>query len=272
MFWTPLHVYTLIPQFVVYAALAFLLSRVLRNKDLETKLLPLKICTVLLLVLEAAKQIMGVVTGYSTYWIPLHFCSLFLYFHPLACFYKGRHREKFLLIAGVVSTCLFLFMAVYPNVVYSDDAIRSMWAYVHGRGGSFFELHTVLFHGIGTFTFFLVIFQGLASFNTKKDVLLVIATYGLYCLIVGPLAQLIDTNFNNFVRSNAPFLENIRLNIIGSIGAFLGQTIYVLILSVGTILVPLIAYFILKWMTGLCRQGESKEETAAENRSRQIKA
>ena len=59
MFWTPLHAYTLIPQFIVYAALAFFLSRALRNKDFETKLLPLKICTILLLVLEVAKQIMG---------------------------------------------------------------------------------------------------------------------------------------------------------------------------------------------------------------------
>ncbi len=258
MFWTPLHAYTLIPQFMVYAALAFILSRALRNKDLEKRLLPLKTCTVLLLLLEAAKQIVGIVTGYSTYWIPLHFCSLFLFIHPIACFYKGKHRDKFILLAGVVSTCLFLFMAVYPNVVYSDDAIRSMWNYITGRGGSFFELHTVLFHGIGTFTFFLFIFQGLARFNTKKDVPLVIMTYGLYCLIVGPLAQLIDTNFNNFVHSNAPFLEEIRLGIINSLGAFLGQTVYVLMISAGTILVPLIAYFVLHGLTALFGQRNEK--------------
>lgn len=258
MFWTPLHAYTLIPQFIVYAAAAFILSRALRNRDLETRLLPLKICTALLLLLEAAKQIMGIVTGYSTYWIPLHFCSLFLFIHPLACFYKGKHRDKFILLAGVVSTCLFLFMAIYPNIIYSDDAIRSMWNYLTGRGGSFFELHTVLFHGIGTFTFFLFIFQGLAKFNTKKDVPLVILTYGLYCLIVGPLAQIIDTNFNNFVHSNAPFLENIRLNIINSAGAVLGQTVYVLIISAGTILVPLLAYFVLRALTALFDQNREK--------------
>lgn len=254
MFWTPLHVYTLIPQFIVYIALAFLLSRVLKNKSFETQLLPLKICTILLLLLEVAKQVMGIVTGYSTYWIPLHFCSLFLYFHPLACFYKGKHRDKFILIAGVVSTCLFLFMVVYPNLIYSDDAIRSMWNYVTGRGGSFFELHTVLFHGIGLFTFFLFMFQGLAKFNTKKDLPLVIVTYGIYCLIVGPFSQLIDTNFNNFVHSNAPFLEDIRLKIIENVGSFLGQTIYVVVISIGTILVPLLAYWILRGLTFVFRQ------------------
>lgn len=259
MFWTPLHAYTLIPEFIVFIALAFALSRVLKNKDYETQLLPLKICTALLLLLEVAKQIMGIATGYSTYWIPLHFCSLFLYFHPLACFYKGKHRDKFLLIAGVVSTCLFLFMAVYPNLIYSDDAIRSMWNYLTGRGGSFFDLHTVLFHGIALFTFFLFVFQGLAKFNAKKDVLLVTVTYGIYCLFVGPFAQLIDTNFNNFVHSNAPFLEDIRLKIIESTGAFLGQTIYVVMISVGTILVPLLAYFVLKGFTRLFHPKKATE-------------
>lgn len=254
MFWTPLHVYTLIPQFVVYIALAFILSRALKNKSYETQLLPLKICTILLLVLEVAKQIMGVVTGYATYWIPLHFCSLFLYFHPLACFCRGKLRDTFIMIAGVVSTCLFLFMAVYPNLIYSDDAIRSMWAYVTGSGGSFFELHTVLFHGIGLFTFFLFLFQGLVRFDTKKDVLRILIVYGAYCVIVGPLSQLIDTNFNNFVHSNAPFLENFRQKIIESAGAFLGQTVYVLMISVGTILVPLLAYFILRGLTRLFGQ------------------
>ena len=259
MFWTSLHVYTLIPQFVVYAALAFVLSRALRNKDFETQMLPLKICTALLLALEVAKQITGIATGYDTYWIPLHFCSLFIYFHPLACFYKGKYRDKFILIAGVVSTCLFLFMAVYPNVVYSDGAIVSMWDFVTGRGGSFFELHTVLFHGIGIFTFFLFMFQGQAKFNTKKDVPLVVITYGAYCLLVGPFAQLIDTNYNNFVHSNAPFLEDIRLKMIDGLGGVFGQTVYVLMISAGTILVPLAAYFVLRLLTRVFCQRERKQ-------------
>ena len=69
MLWTPLHVYILMPQFFICAVLALVLSRKLKNKDYETRLLPLKICTVLLLIIEAAKQIAGIVTGYSTYWI-----------------------------------------------------------------------------------------------------------------------------------------------------------------------------------------------------------
>lgn len=249
MFWTPLHAYTLIPQFIIYAVIAFVISRALKDKDYETRLLPLKICTVFLLVLEALKQTASILTGYDLYCIPLHFCSLFLYFHPLACFYKGKYREKFMLLAGVVSSCLFLFMAVYPNVIYSDEAIRSMWNYICGTGGSFFELHSVLFHGIGMFTFYLFLFQGLVRFNKKKDIVSIVAAFGLYCLIVGPFAQLIDTNFNNFVHSNAPFLEEIRLNVINILGNFPGQTVYVLIISAGTVLVPLIAYHVLKWLT-----------------------
>jgi len=251
MFWTPLHAYTLIPQFVFFIALAFVLSRVLKNKSYETQLLPLKICTVLLLLLEVAKQVMGFVTGYDKYWIPLHFCSLFLYSHPLACFVKGKLRDTFMVIAGVVSTCLFLFMTVYPNLIYPEGAISSMWNYVTGRGGSFFDMHTVLFHSIALFTFYLFMFQGLARFKMKRDVIAILIAFAIYCVIVGPLSQLIDTNFNNFVRSNAPFLENFRQSMLQSLGAFFGQTVYVLMISVGTILVPLIAYFILRGLSAL---------------------
>lgn len=260
MFWTELHVYTLIPQFVIYIVLAFILSRVLKNKDYETQLLPLKICTGILLALEVAKQIVGIVNGYDTYWIPLHFCSLFLFIHPIACFYKGKHRDKFILLAGVVSTCLFLFMSVYPNVIYGDGAIKGLWNFVTGQNGSFFDFHTVVFHGIATFTFFLFVFQGLAKFNIKKDIILVIITYAIYCAIVGPVAQIIQTNFNNFVHSNAPFLENARLGLIDTLGGFFGQTVYVLIISIGTILVPLIAYFVLIGLTTLSNKLFNKEK------------
>ena len=268
MFWTDLHVYTLIPQFVVYIALAFVLSRVLKNKSFEIQMLPLKICTGILLALEVAKQIAGIVTGYDTYWIPLHFCSLFLYFHPLACFVKGKLRDKFLLIAGVVSACLFLFMAVYPNLIYGDGSIRGMWDFLTGKGGSFFDFHTVVFHGIALFTFFLFAFQGLVKFNIKKDVIVVIITYAIYCAIVGPLAQLINTNFNNFVHSNAPFLEDFRQSLLANMGDFFGQTIYVLMISVGTIIVPLIAYFVLmgcsKGFDKLFNKEKKQEEVKAE--------
>ena len=88
--------------------------------------------------------------------------------------------------------------------------------------------------------------------------MLVVITYGLYCLIVGPFAQLIDTNFNNFVHSNAPFLENVRLSIRNSIGEIPGQTVYVLMISAGTVLVPLLAYFILKYLTMIINRRSMK--------------
>ena len=107
------------------------------------------------------------------------------------------------------------------------------------------------------FTFFLFLFQGLIRFS-RKDIIPVIIAFGSYCLIVGPFAQLIDTNFNNFVHSNAPFLENIRQSIINVMGAFFGQTVYVLIISAGTILVALMAYYFLKGLTVLLHQRKKR--------------
>ncbi len=276
MFWTPLHAKLLLPQFVILIALAFVLSRLLKKKSYETQLLPLKICTVLLLVLEAEKQMMGIKTGYDTYWFPLHFCSLFLYTHPLAGFSKGKYRDTFMMLAGVVSTCLFLFMTVYPALIYPEGAITSMWNYVTCRGGSFFDMHTVLFHSIALFTAYLFMFQGLVKFKTKRDVIAIVIAFAIYCVIVGPFSQMIDTNYNNFVHSNAPFLEAFRQKLLAGAGGFLGQTVYVLMISVGTILVPLIAYFILRGLTKLFavrqkgkdrKQQSSKKKGTAQKQS-----
>ena len=226
------------------------LSIKLKNKDEKTRMLPLTICTILLLVLEVIKQIMGIVTGYDTYWIPLHFCSLFLYFHPLACFYKGKLQDVFKMIASVVSGCLFLFLLVYPNLIYGDGAIRGCWNFITFKGGSFFDFHTVIFHGIALFTFFLFAFQELVKYDLKRDIKWIVIIYAIYCVVVGTISQLIKTNYNNFYHSNAPFLEDFRLKMVDAMG-YGGQIIYVIMISIGTIIVPIIAYFVCKGVKAL---------------------
>ena len=250
MFWTRLHVYTLIPEFIIFIGLALFLSIKLKDKDEKTRMLPLTICTIILLVLEVFKQIVGIATGYDTYWIPLHFCSLFLYFHPLACFYKGKLKDVFKMIASVVSSCLFLFLLVYPNLIYGDGAIRGFWNFVTFKGGSFFDFHTVVFHGIALFTFFLFAFQELVNYDLKRDIKWIVIIYAIYCVVVGTISQLIKTNYNNFYHSNAPFLEDFRLKMVDAMG-YGGQIVYVLMISIGTIIVPIIAYFVIKGIKAL---------------------
>lgn len=245
-----MHLYTLVPTFIVSILLAMFIAYKLKNKNDKIKKIPLQIVTIVLLLLEIWKQIMGIITGYDTYWIPLHFCSLFLFVLPLSAFYNGKHQEAMKVLGGVVASCLFMFMLIYPNIIYSDGAIIGAYHYITFQGGSFFDFHSVLFHGIALFGFFLFVFQNLCTFNTKRDLKTIIIFFFGYCVIVGTISQLIETNYNNFYHSNAPFLENLRLMMIDKIG-YGGQIIYVMMISVGTIAVPIISYYVLRLLSYL---------------------
>ena len=251
MFWTKQHVYLLIPTFIISIIAAIIIAIALKNKDDKTKKIPLQVVTIVLLVLELWKQIRGFIVGYDNYWIPLHFCSLIIYTLPFAAFARGKYEDALMVLAGTVLSCIFLFMVIYPNIVFSDESVRC-WAksITFREGGNFSSFHSVTYHCIAVFAYILLVIQGFCKFATKRDLKWIMIFMAVYCVFVGTLSQVIKTNFNNFYHSNAPFLEDFRLKLIDSLG-YGGQIIYVLMIAVGTMIVPLIAYLVLRGMTKL---------------------
>ena len=258
MFWTKQHVYTLIPTLIVELIIAIILGHFLKNKSEKIRLIPIQVIAAIMLLLEVWKQVYSAINGYNLYRIPFHFCSLFLYFVPLAAFYHGKYKDIFRLLAIVVSTCLFLFLVVYPDIVYGGDAIISAIDFITFKGGWFIDFHSWVFHGLAVFLFFLFMFLDLYEFNTKKDLKVIVIAFAIYCIIVGPFSQIVETNYNNFYHSNAPFLEDFRLMMIDGLG-WGGQLIYVLMISIGTILVPILAYFVFKGLQHLKNKIANKE-------------
>ena len=108
------------------------------------------IIAVILVALEIAKQIYGICVGYDFYWIPLHYCSLFVYLIPLFAFWKGKGTG--FVRGGTVACCsaLMLFLLVYPELIYSGYHINHF-------GQQFYATHTVLFHNLVPFAFFLIL-------------------------------------------------------------------------------------------------------------------
>ncbi|MBO4666714.1 MAG: YwaF family protein [Bacilli bacterium] len=246
MFWSRFRAYTLIPVFLFIILSSYFLYKALKNKDEKTRMIPIVVVTIVLLVLEFFKQLLSIIRGYDLYHIPLHFCSLFLYFLPLASFYKGKYKDVFRTLAGVISTCLFLFMAIYPLLIYPDNDVNLMKEFFRGDDiYRFFQFHSVIFHNFALFSFFFFAFSNVAKHDTKRDIKVIIIAFLIYSVIAGTLANVIDTNFNNFRHCNADFLENVRLSLVNGMGAF-GQVIYVIMISIGTIIVPILAYLFLK--------------------------
>ena len=252
MFWSQFRLVTLVPVFFLIIISSYFIAQFLKKKSEKAQLLTIQIVAVILLVMEFFKQLLSIIRGYDLYHIPLHFCSLFLYFLPIAAFYKGKYKEHFRAIAATVSACLFLFMAIYPLLIYPDGDIEAVPVFLSGNWRSYFQFHSVVFHNVAIFPFFFFAFNNLCKHDTKRDLKAVVIAFSAYAVISGAIANAIDVNFNNFVRCNADFLENVRLSLVGNIG-WVGQLIYVIMIGIGTVAVPVLAYFVLRLFEKLIR-------------------
>ena len=235
--WSPQHVKTLLPSLIAMIAVGALLRLFLIKKSERIRFIPFQIIAVFIFVIEVIKQIKEFTspTGYDLYSIPLHFCSLFIFMLPLMAFYNGKHKDKVRGITTALSGSLFLLMTIYPNLIYSGAAIENCF-------NDFWDFHTTFFHVFATFEFILIIALDLHKPNVKKDMVAILIFILCYCVIAGVMAQVLKTNFNNFYKCNVPPLENVRLSVKASIGNGIGQTLYVVIVTIADVIFVSLAY------------------------------
>ena len=79
-----------------------------------------------------------------------------------------------------------------------------------------------------------------------------------FCVISSVMAQILKTNYANFYQCNIPVFEQLRLSLQGVLGAVVTQVLYVLIVSVLTVLFTLGFY----WVYRLLRKALTPKETA----------
>ncbi len=249
--WSPNHVKTLLPSFIIMIILGIILRIFLGKKPEKIRMIPFQICTVFILILEIIKQVLSIAEGYDLYHIPLHFCSLFLYLLPAMSFYNGKYKDRVRAVTTAVCGALFMLMMIYPNVIYSGDAIQ-------GTFKSFWDFHTTVFHTVATFTFVLIVCLDLHKQNFKKDIISVLIFTAVYCVVAGSMAQIIQTNFNNFYSCNVPPIEDLRLSVIASLGYGVAQTIYVVLVSIVNLIFVTLAYLFYKLIAVITLKIESK--------------
>ena len=83
--------------------------------------------------------------------------------------------------------------------------------------------------------------------KVKFDFKTLLVSLSAYCVIAGTMAQVLKSNYHNFYYCVADFIDQIRLNIIESVGYDIGQTIYVLGASVVTIAFSSLSYLLYAW-------------------------
>lgn len=188
--------------------IAILLGVLLKNKSENIKAIPLQIITIIILILEIIKQIKNIQNGFSTWALPFHYCSMFVFFFPLSQFSKGKVKlimKPVTFICGL--TMLFAFYCA-PSLIIGDSSSNVFT--------SFSNFHTFTFHHL--VILYVILSLTLNNYkSTRKDYLYVMLVMASYCVLGITLSHILDTNYCNFLTSNIILMEKIRVSI-GQVG------------------------------------------------------
>ena len=212
--------------------LTIFIKRFLKDKSNKVKSAPLKIITVIIVALEIIKQVQSIIKGYSTWNIPLHYCSLFVFLFPLAQFGNSKLQN---IVKPVAFTCALTMFSVFyiaPNLIIGDNAIIDFF-------DSFGKFHTVVYHHL--VILYVTLSIALKDYVPKKsDFKYTITIMIIYFVIAIPCAYLLKTNYCNILENNIPFVI--------PISKFVGQYIYTIgvtcVVGGGTTLISYLYYLI----------------------------
>jgi len=253
--WTPEHAKTVIPATIGMIIVAIVLRITIGKKSERIRFIPFQILAVILVGLEIMKQVSELITGYSIYSLPFHFCSLFIFLPITMAFYRGKHDQKVRAFTTMASAALFMFMMIYPDLIYGASNILNM-------GNDLLSFHTVVFHNVAMFEFILIVALDLYKPNTKRDMKVLFICFTIYCLFEAIMANILDTNFNSMYYCAIGPVENIRLMLHSAVGSFFGQTIYCLAVTIGDLLFVSLGYWIFRLLVLII----SKISTAVQHR------
>ena len=223
--WTREHAVTLLPTIAVMLLLAVVLRTALKGKSWEVRMIPLHILSAMLVLLEVGKQAVSLYRGYDLYHLPFHFCSLFIFMLPMMSLYRGKHVHTIGGITAALCGAVTVMMLGYPSLIYSAVDVRQFFS-------DYLSFHTVMFHSIVVFAFILIIALQLHTPNPGGEQKGVTIYMLCFCAISATMAQLLQTNFNNFYSCNIAPLETLRLSLQGVLGYGITQVLYVLIVTV----------------------------------------
>jgi len=234
--WTKEHAISVLPSLAVMLLLCTVLRMTLKKKSFETRMLPMKILAVVIVLLEIGKQVTSFSRGYDLYHIPLHYCSLFIFMLPVMAFYRGKHMDKVGGITAALCAAEFLMMIIYPALIFGDWNVRNYFV-------NFLDFHTVTVHILIMLGFLLIPALELHTPAKKGEVKAVIIFILCFCAVSATAAQLLETNYNNFYQCNIPPLESLRQAVEKATGTLMAKIFYVLCVTVMDILFTTGAYW-----------------------------
>lgn len=222
--WTRQHAVTLLPALGVMLLIAVGLKLWMGKRSFRVRMIPIQIIAVLLLLLEAGKQGLSLLKGYDLYYLPFHFCSLFIFMLPLMAFYRGKYQQQVFAITSALCASVFALMLIYPNLIYSGGNVDN---YFKG----YFDFHTVTFHNLVMLAFLLIVALRVHTPAPKGEVKAVMWFIAGFCTVSASMAHVLKTNYANYYTCNIPVLETVRLAVQEAVGSLPATLLYICIVS-----------------------------------------
>ena len=144
---------------IVLIAITLIVWAIFRKKSDKIKNIPLVIIAVTTLVMEVIKQYISIKQGYDLWHVPLHFCSLFIYWFPLMAFCKDGKIKRFGTTVSFASAMsVFLCFYLSPGDILGGNNTSTIFE-------SYFHFHSFVYHHL----IFLYLFIGMSLNMFKLD-------------------------------------------------------------------------------------------------------
>ena len=139
--------------FMVILAGTYAFQRNLKNKPDSSKRLLLSIIAVLVLTLEATRQAVAIVRGYTADNLPLYICSLFLPIIALTAFSKkdSKHNRVGHALLHAIGLPVAASIVLVPFVVFDLQEYGSATQRIFTTGAVFRHYHSFFFHMLSLF-------------------------------------------------------------------------------------------------------------------------
>lgn len=236
--WSYANVITVLPSLAIILLVSFALGYLLRNKSELIRIIPIGVIVMFLFGLEIFKQVYFL-TNYNSagqiYWdsftFPLHYSSLCVWLGPIYVFYTYDKKNTF---SNIINSFFYIYtfvstlaMLVAPNGIYGQGSLDRAQLFFQTYECKYFSgFHTIIYHNLVVFIFFLLLFLRLLNKDIKHNLLYGLPPSFCYLLLEAIVSYATNTNFNNFLFCSIPFVENVRVLLVNKIGN-LGQFIYV---------------------------------------------
>ncbi|GHV11934.1 hypothetical protein FACS1894219_03910 [Clostridia bacterium] len=194
---------------------AFLVKRFLKNKSERAANTPFAVIAVLLLAMEAAKQIYSLSVGYDLYYIPLQICSLFMICYPIAAFCKGK-LQAYGQCMSLCLGCSASFAQIFLSQILTRDYIFKLFT----PEAVPFHYFTVAYHHLIVLNFVLMIVLRPYKPN-KRDIIPTVIFYAVFMVISCIFANVLHTNYSGYINYGASVFDYFKrygqfvFNIVG---------------------------------------------------------